>query len=114
MKSAKLSALTDGTHTLDLSYSLRGGSACNYDVQCLVKDANGDAAVPATGTATLKVSIAHGLPAEDIANGAIDLTARANWLQSLDQSTIHTLTVVVASLEADHTLDVTVLPSQLS
>lgn len=109
MRDIKGTGLTDGTTTVDVAETLRSSENVMYHFHFAVRDGNGDVAVPATGTVTVKATCDPSQPAEEVDNAAVDLTDRTNWLQQLKGS-FRGFDLVVASLEASHTLDYTIHP----
>jgi hypothetical protein len=109
MRDIYKSGLTDGTEEVNVADTLAGHGRVLYMFQFTVRDSNGDVAAPAAGTATLKPTLSDRQPTENVASNSVDLTNRDNWMQEVTGS-YHTFDVVIASLTANHTVDVTIHP----
>lgn len=86
-------------------------SGSTHTIQITMRDSNGAIATPTAGTLTIKVRAPGGAAFEDVGSNAIDVTSRANWMQTIVGQHIEALELTPASVDAGFTFDVAISSS---
>lgn len=109
MKDILKTGVGNETVEIDVSETLRHSNAIRYEIQYVVRNSSGAITTPTAGTIAVAGKLyANGVNTAIVA--AQDLhTNRDNWLESITGA-YHTLEFTVASLDADHTVDIFIRP----
>jgi len=99
-----------GAGPFEIPFTDHKQSGSTHTIQITMRDSTGAIAAPAAGTLTIQVRAPGGPAYEDVGSNQIDVTSRANWMQTI-VGHIEALRITPASVTAGYTFDLAISSS---